>query len=75
MDKEKGDRFNISLFIFLRGCIELLERTGVEIQGKHAVVLGRSNIVGLPMAMLLLARNATVTICHSHTKGKVVRNY
>lgn len=51
-----------------RGCIELLERTGVEIAGKHAVVLGRSNIVGLPMAMLLLARNATVTICHSHTK-------
>lgn len=51
-----------------RGCIELLERTGVEIPGKHAVVLGRSNIVGLPMAMLLLARNATVTICHSYTK-------
>jgi len=51
-----------------RGCIELLERTGVDIAGKHAVVLGRSNIVGLPMAMLLLARNATVTICHSHTK-------
>jgi len=51
-----------------RGCIELLEHTGVEIAGKHAVVLGRSNIVGLPMAMLLLARNATVTICHSHTQ-------
>jgi len=50
------------------GCIELLERTGVEIAGKHAVVLGRSNIVGLPISMLLLARNATVTICHSHTK-------
>lgn len=52
-----------------RGCIELLERKGIEITGKHAVVLGRSNIVGLPVAMLLLARNATVTICHSQTKG------
>ncbi len=51
-----------------KGCIELLDRTGVEIEGKRAVVLGRSNIVGLPVAMLLLHRNATVTICHSRTK-------
>jgi len=51
-----------------RGCIELLDRTGVEIEGKEAVVLGRSNIVGLPVAMLLLHRNATLTICHSRTK-------
>jgi len=51
-----------------KGCIELLERTGVTIAGKSAVVLGRSNIVGLPTAMLLLHRNATVTICHSYTK-------
>ena len=51
-----------------KGCIELLNRTGIEIEGKRAVVLGRSNIVGLPVAMLLLHRNATVTICHSHTK-------
>jgi 5,10-methylene-tetrahydrofolate dehydrogenase/methenyl tetrahydrofolate cyclohydrolase len=51
-----------------KGCIELLDRTGVKIEGKHAVVLGRSNIVGLPVAMLLLHRNATVTICHSYTK-------
>jgi 5,10-methylene-tetrahydrofolate dehydrogenase/methenyl tetrahydrofolate cyclohydrolase len=50
-----------------KGCIELLDRTGVEIEGKRAVVLGRSNIVGLPAAMLLLHRNATVTICHSRT--------
>jgi len=50
------------------GCIELLDRSGVVIEGKHAVVMGRSNIVGLPVSMLLLARNATVTICHSHTK-------
>lgn len=50
-----------------KGCIELLERTGVKIAGKNAVVLGRSNVVGIPVAMLLLHRNATVTICHSHT--------
>jgi 5,10-methylene-tetrahydrofolate dehydrogenase/methenyl tetrahydrofolate cyclohydrolase len=51
-----------------KGCIELLIRTGVQIEGKRAVVLGRSNIVGLPVAMLLLHRNATLTICHSRTK-------
>jgi len=50
------------------GCIELLDRYGVDIEGKEAVVLGRSNIVGLPVAMLLLHRNATITICHSRTK-------
>ena len=47
----------------------LLERSGVEISGKNAVVLGRSNIVGIPAAMLLLERNATVTIVHSRTKN------
>ncbi len=50
-----------------RGCIELLDRMGVEISGKKAVVVGRSNIVGKPVALLLLHRNATVTICHSRT--------
>ena len=49
------------------GCVELLVRSGVEIEGKEAVILGRSNIVGLPVSMLLLHRNATITICHSHT--------
>ncbi|MBJ6364234.1 bifunctional methylenetetrahydrofolate dehydrogenase/methenyltetrahydrofolate cyclohydrolase FolD [Paenibacillus sp. GCM10012307] len=49
------------------GCIELIKRTGTEISGKHAVVIGRSNIVGKPVAMLLLRENATVTICHSRT--------
>ncbi|MEP6782883.1 MAG: bifunctional 5,10-methylenetetrahydrofolate dehydrogenase/5,10-methenyltetrahydrofolate cyclohydrolase [Acidobacteriota bacterium] len=49
------------------GCIELLEREGIEMKGKHAVVIGRSDIVGKPMAMLLLHRDATVTICHSRT--------
>jgi 5,10-methylene-tetrahydrofolate dehydrogenase/methenyl tetrahydrofolate cyclohydrolase len=51
-----------------KGCIELLDRYHVPIEGKSAVVIGRSNIVGLPVAMLLLHRNATVTICHSRTK-------
>jgi 5,10-methylene-tetrahydrofolate dehydrogenase/methenyl tetrahydrofolate cyclohydrolase len=52
-----------------KGCIELLDRSDVAIEGKHAVVLGRSNIVGLPVAMLLLHRNATLTICHSRTRN------
>jgi 5,10-methylene-tetrahydrofolate dehydrogenase/methenyl tetrahydrofolate cyclohydrolase len=51
-----------------QGCIELLDRSGTEIQGKEAVVLGRSNIVGIPVALLLMQRNATVTIAHSKTK-------
>ena len=49
------------------GVIEILKRSDIEISGKHAVVVGRSNIVGKPMAMLLLRENATVTICHSRT--------
>ncbi|MFC4808393.1 bifunctional methylenetetrahydrofolate dehydrogenase/methenyltetrahydrofolate cyclohydrolase FolD [Paenibacillus sp. GCM10023250] len=49
------------------GVIELIKRTGVDIAGKHAVVIGRSNIVGKPVAMLLLREHATVTICHSRT--------
>ncbi len=49
------------------GCIKLLESTGVPIKGKHAVVIGRSNNVGKPMALMLLAKNATVTVCHSAT--------
>ena len=52
-----------------RGVIELLDRTGIEIEGKNAVILGRSNIVGLPVSMLLLHRNATITICHSRTQN------
>ena len=51
------------------GIIELLDRSGVSIEGKRCVVVGRSNIVGKPMAMLLLHRNGTVTICHSRTKN------
>ena len=52
-----------------QGIIHLLDKAGVEIEGKRAVVIGRSNIVGLPMAKLLLDRNATVTIAHSRTKN------
>jgi methylenetetrahydrofolate dehydrogenase (NADP+)/methenyltetrahydrofolate cyclohydrolase len=50
------------------GCIYLLEQAGVRIDGANAVVMGRSNIVGMPVALLLISRNATVTICHSHTR-------
>jgi methylenetetrahydrofolate dehydrogenase (NADP+)/methenyltetrahydrofolate cyclohydrolase len=50
------------------GVMKMLEATGVAVEGKHAVVLGRSNMVGKPMAMLLLAANATVTIAHSRTR-------
>lgn len=50
------------------GVIHMLEYSGLDIEGKHAVVIGRSNVVGKPVAMLLLERNATVTICHSRTK-------
>ncbi|HEU4622244.1 MAG TPA: bifunctional methylenetetrahydrofolate dehydrogenase/methenyltetrahydrofolate cyclohydrolase FolD [Burkholderiaceae bacterium] len=50
------------------GCMKMLESIGYDPQGKRAVVIGRSNIVGKPMAMLLLAANATVTICHSATR-------
>ncbi len=53
------------------GIIKLLERTGTEISGKHAVIVGRSNIVGKPMGQLLLQRDATVTYCHSKTKDLV----
>jgi len=50
------------------GCMKLIETTGVSLKGKNAVVIGRSNNVGKPMAMLLLQANATVTICHSNTQ-------
>lgn len=65
-----GDLFtNTARFVACtpRGCLELLDRMGVEIKGKKAVVIGRSNIVGKPVALLLLHRHATVTICHSRT--------
>jgi methylenetetrahydrofolate dehydrogenase (NADP+)/methenyltetrahydrofolate cyclohydrolase len=51
------------------GCMKMLESIGYSLQGKHAVVIGRSNIVGKPMAIMLLQANATVTICHSGTQN------
>ena len=51
------------------GIIQLLKRSGVEIAGKNCVVIGRSNIVGKPMALLLLRENGTVTVCHSRTQN------
>ncbi len=51
------------------GCMKMLESIAYDLQGKHAVVIGRSNIVGKPMAMMLLQKNATVTICHSATRN------
>lgn len=51
------------------GCIRMIESTGTEISGKNAVVIGRSNIVGKPAALLLLEKNATVTVCHSRTQN------
>src|SRR5215204_6559060 len=50
------------------GCMKMLESIGYQLRGRHAVVIGRSNIVGKPMAMMLLAQSATVTICHSATR-------
>jgi len=57
------------------GIIELLDRSGVVVEGKEAVVIGRSNLVGKPLALLLLSRNATVTVCHTRTRdlGEVAR--
>lgn len=51
-----------------RACMAILEHYGIELDGKNVVVIGRSNVVGKPVAMLLLQKNATVTVCHSHTK-------
>jgi len=79
--KKDVDGFHIlsvgSLFVGLpgfisctpKGILKLIQSTGVDITGKHAVVVGRSNNVGKPAAMLLLNENATVTICHSRTKN------
>lgn len=69
------DEIDFNVACTPQGCIELLDRAGVEIEGKEAVVIGRSNMVGVPVAMLLMQRNATVTIVHSRTRdiAEVVR--
>lgn len=58
-----------------QGCIELLDRSNIEISGKRAIIIGRSNLVGMPISLLLMHRNATITIVHSKTKNidKVVQ--
>ena len=70
---ENVGRIVIGNYAFLpctpAGVMELIHSTGTDVEGKECVVIGRSNIVGKPMAMLLLHENATVTICHSHTKN------
>ncbi|MEW6201690.1 MAG: bifunctional methylenetetrahydrofolate dehydrogenase/methenyltetrahydrofolate cyclohydrolase FolD [bacterium] len=65
------DIMNMDLFLPCTpyGCMELLDRSGVDAEGKNAIVIGRSNIVGKPVAMLLMSKNATVTVCHSRTKN------
>ncbi len=59
-----------------KGALYMIRQTGIDLTGKNAVVIGRSNIVGKPMAMLLLRENCTVTICHSRTRnlGEITRN-
>ena len=63
----QGD--NVFLPCTPAGMVEMLDYMGVEITGKHCVIIGRSDIVGKPMAMLMLQRDATVTVCHSKTKN------
>lgn len=65
----KGGKDPLAIPCTPAGCMELLKRSGVQISGSDAVVLGRSNIVGMPMANLLQSANATVTVCHSRTKN------
>ena len=57
------------------GIVQLLKRSGVETEGKECVIVGRSNIVGKPMALLMLRENATVTVCHSRTQNRQAEIY
>ena len=63
-----GDLMNTSIPCTPSGCLELLERYDINVERKDVVIVGRSNIVGLPLSLLLMHKNATVTICHSRTK-------
>ena len=71
---EISNAFGEDIF-FEQGCLELLSRSGITVKGKKAVVVGRSNIVGLPVSLLLLKADATVTIVHSHSQDpeKIIR--
>ena len=64
----ENDYSKILIPCTVQGIIELLERSKIELEGKHIVIIGRSNIVGKPLALALLNKNATVTVCHSKTK-------
>jgi methylenetetrahydrofolate dehydrogenase (NADP+)/methenyltetrahydrofolate cyclohydrolase len=66
---QKGEQYSVVAPATPLGIIKLLEEYKIKIEGKNAVIVGRSNIVGKPMAQMLLNRNATITICHSHTKN------
>jgi methylenetetrahydrofolate dehydrogenase (NADP+) / methenyltetrahydrofolate cyclohydrolase len=66
---QEGEKYSIVAPATPLGIIKLLEEYKVKIDGKNAVIIGRSNIVGKPMAQMLLNRNATVTVCHRHTKN------
>ena len=66
---QEGEKYSVVAPATPLGIIKLLEEYKIKIDGKNAVIVGRSNIVGKPMAQFLLNRNATVTICHSHTKN------
>ena len=66
---QEGEKYSVVAPATPLGIIKLLEEYKVKIEGKNAVVVGRSNIVGKPVAQMLFNRNATVTICHSHTKN------
>lgn len=65
----KGGKPPLAIPCTPAGCIELIQRSGVNVSGKDAVVIGRSNIVGMPVAALLQSMNATVTVCHSRTRN------
>ena len=75
LTKKKGDSPIVAAPCTPAGVMELLDRYDVDIAGKHAVIIGRSNIVGKPLSLMLLNRDATVTICHSRTEdlGAIVR--
>jgi methylenetetrahydrofolate dehydrogenase (NADP+) / methenyltetrahydrofolate cyclohydrolase len=66
---QEGEKYSVVAPATPLGIVKLLEEYKIKIEGKNAVIIGRSNIVGKPMAQMLLNRNATVTVCHRHTKN------
>ncbi|TMW68270.1 hypothetical protein Poli38472_005738 [Pythium oligandrum] len=72
-DKHERERLSFNLPCTPAGCLEILDHHQISLDGKHVVVLGRSQIVGLPVSLLCLQRNATVTMCHSRTQNLPTR--